>query len=50
MHFNLGPDLLLNEGKYLVNTFWDKLWKLDGVKKRAWLQAVKSAHHIAYNA
>ena len=50
LHFNMGADSLLDDDKFLLNSTWTDLWKLDGPEKRAWLQAVKSARRISTNA
>ena len=46
-HFNLGSDALLTEEKFLYKQTWTQLWKLRGVKKRAWIATVKNARKIA---
>ena len=46
----MGADSLLDDDKFLLNSTWTDLWKLDGSEKQAWLQAVKSAHRISTNA
>ena len=50
LHFNMGADSLLNDDKFILNSTWNDIWKLDGPDTRAWLQAVKSAHRISTNA
>ena len=48
--FNMGADSLLDDDKFILNSTWTDLWKIDGPEKRSWLQALKSAHRISTNA